>query len=236
MIISRDMMPRVMTYMSRDYQYLLLLDDLVFNSLKLDADYFTDLVRPSKCKSTWLPIMSSLVGWEYDNELSAEQNRFIISVYRQLLRLRGSTRGVELAVATYLKLIGRSDTNFSVTIPTRGNDDIIEGAIYINDENLDLTKVPVLLKLLDIVRPMGVQYIIRKSITETHNTEFTENNKVLLYQHNEDRGDAVIGLNTNKNAEDKLDDDLYWDNDSNEHDVVGQSEVVIDPTEGGTKI
>lgn len=184
MIITRDMNPRVMTYKSRDFQYLLKLLDLMANSIKLDIDYFTNLIDPNKCKSSWLEPLASVVGYKYDHSLTTDQNRFIISNYKSLVRLRGSKGGIELAVATYLKLIGRDDTNFRVTIPTVDNENsgMLAGTIYINDESLDVSKALLLSKLLEIVRPVGVNYVVRKAQTSEIEDTPIIRNSVTTYE------------------------------------------------------
>lgn len=182
MIDTRSMTPRVLSYKSRDFQLISKLLDLVANSSKLDIEYFPNLVNPEKCKSNWLEALASLVGYKYNDDLNAEQNRFIISNYRTLIMSRGSIRGIKLAVAIYLKLIGRSDSKFTVTVPTTDEGGLLSGAIYIDDEQLDVASVPLLVDLLELVRPVGVNYVIRKSITTSHDNELCSDQIVYTYQ------------------------------------------------------
>ena len=200
MIITRDMNPRIMSYKSRDFQLMETWVDLMANSIKLDIDYFPNLINPEKCPAHWLSNLGSLVGYSYDDSLTVEQNRYLIANYKPLLRLRGSIQGVELAVAIYLRLIGREDSNFSVTVPTLSTGDLIEGVIYINDEAMDVSKIPLLSKLLEWVRPVGVSYVMRKSSTRRSQSNVTPENVFTLYQMQYPKDISLKNSSTGYNA------------------------------------
>lgn len=241
MINTRDLNPRVLTKDSRDMQYIFTMLDFVVNSLHLDIKYFINLINPSKCSSSWLKYVGSLVGYKYMDELTPDQNRFIILNYKSLLRLRGSQAGIEMCVSMYLNLIGRTDTNFRVTIPTIDSDDMIVGHIYIDDEDLDLSKIPLLSKMIEWVRPLGVSYTVRKTSGVTYDSKMYLDDVIDIYsmkypvnivvvdgkEENISRNE-VADSSAPYNEDNKKDTISYFDKDKNlinPDNVVGHSVV-----------
>lgn len=182
MIITRDLTPRIVSYKSRDFQLLSTLLDLVVNSVNLDITYFTNLIDPKRVSSNWLEVIGSLVGYEYNHDLTTEQNRFIILNYKSVLRLRGSQEGVSYVVAMYLKLIGRDDTQFRVTVPSNTASGMVPGYIYIDDQFLDMSTIPILVNMLEWVRPIGARYVVRKASTTDYKNYIYGINSVATYQ------------------------------------------------------
>lgn len=157
MIKSRKMLPRVLSYKSRDFQIFTTAIDLVANSMKLDIDYFTNQVSMSKCKSAQVRSLASLVGYKYDEDLSPEQNRVIISNYRALIQLRGSLRGFELAVLVYGKIKGQEMRYSTPTLVDKGK------SVLLSISNFDYQDIPMMKKILEIVRPVGLNVLIYNS-------------------------------------------------------------------------
>lgn len=156
---SRNLIPKPYT-ISRDYQVLLKLFDIIMVAEKSDIDNFVGLLNPDRCPSKYLPLLASLVGYDYDYTLSYEANRIIIKYFPQLLRLRGSERGIVLAVAIaigaqqeYSEITNvRNLVNINTIRDTDNNVDRLDVYIYYPHY---LNKV---YDLIELVRPVGVGF------------------------------------------------------------------------------
>lgn len=161
--------------LSRDYQILLKLLDIITVPEKSDIDNFTGLLNADKCPSKYLPLLATLVGYEYDYNLSYESNRIIIKYYSQLIRLRGSFAGIEMAVAL---AIGAQENYNQIT-----NIKDLMSLNYIKEEGrLDIyiyypNYLEKVVDLIEAVRPvgLGIKIIPAKSLRNSNddNIEFT---------------------------------------------------------------
>lgn len=162
MIRSKDNMPKIFS-ISRDYQAILRVLDIITNVEKNDVDNLVSLVNADKCPSKYLPLLASFVGYDYDYTLSYDANRIIIKYYPLMIRLRGSLDGIILACAVAL--------NSSNVLKS----DSITGALnYINpiyDEEHKILRIFVqkfsfakkLFDLLEVVRPVGLEINVIES-------------------------------------------------------------------------
>ena len=148
MIESRNLIPE--TYnRSRDFQSILKLLDLVANAAKFDIDNLTACLNPERCPSKLLPLLASYYGYEFDYSLSYEANRTILKYYPDLLRLRGSLRGLKLATVIAIIINGNyKRTNVDSMLHISFANDTINIFSYFS-YNFKLYD------LLDLVRPAG---------------------------------------------------------------------------------
>ena len=156
MIETRDMVPYAYSS-SREYQVLLKLLDLVINASKSEVDNFVSLINPDKCPNHMLPLLASYVGYEYDYNESYDANRIIIKHYNNLIRNRGSSIGISLAVALAITATGQFD-------------DINLVSLFRVDYDRNLNKINIYLyfpdyiskvkDLIEVVRPAGTRYEI----------------------------------------------------------------------------
>lgn len=160
MIESKNNVPKQYCR-SRDYKALLKMLDIVTCVAKNDIDNIVSLINPDKCPSKYLPMLASYVGYKYDYNLTYDTNRTIIKYYPQLVKLRGSMAGIELAVALAINL---SDNTYNIQdISDIVNINYVESDgridIYIYFPNY-LNKID---DLIEVVRPIGVRYRIISS-------------------------------------------------------------------------
>jgi len=155
MIESKKLVPNIYAQ-SRDYQTILKLLDMVANNAKIDSDNFTSLTNVDKCPSKLLPLIASYVGYKYDYSLSYDINRTIIKHYRELIKLRGSEKGIRLAVAIAVNAVehtGESPTSI-VDIEYDKTHGIIIIHLYYKEYLMKIRD------LLEVVRPAGIGYKI----------------------------------------------------------------------------
>ena len=159
MLESRDYSPKVYTE-SRDYQAILKLLDLINCNEKSDIDNFISYLNPEYCKSEYLEHLASYIGYKYDNFLSYEDNRLIISHFQNLVNNRGSETGIKLAASLAINLVKLSagDNQLLMDLSTSLVDigfDQDEGVIniYVFSDNYSLK----IFDLIEVVRPAGVR-------------------------------------------------------------------------------
>lgn len=159
MLEARDYSPKVYTD-SRDYQAILKLLDLVNCNEKSDIDNLIAYMNPEYCKSEYLEHLASYIGYKYDNFLSYEDNRLIISHYKNLINNRGSETGIKLAASLAINLVKLSagDNQLLMDLSTSLVDvgfDQDEGVInvYVFSDNYSLK----MFDLIEAVRPAGVR-------------------------------------------------------------------------------
>lgn len=156
---SRNLIPKPYT-ISRDYQVLLKLFDIITVVEKNDIDNFVGLINPDRCPSKYLPLLASLVGYDYDYNLSYESNRIIIKYFPELLRLRGSERGIKMAVAI---AIGAQQEYREIT-----NVQNLVNINYIHTQEGTIDRLDIYIyyphylnkvyDLIELVRPVGVGF------------------------------------------------------------------------------
>lgn len=162
MIESRDNVPFVYT-LSRDYLTFLKLLDLITVSFKSDVDNISSLLNSDKCKSEYLPLLASYVGYEYDYNLSYEQNRMIIKYYPQMMRLKGSKLGITLASAVAINM-GRKIDNISDSVQ------LVNVVYNVENEEMNVylyynNYVDKIYDLVEAVRPIGTRVNIIEATT-----------------------------------------------------------------------
>lgn len=137
-------------YESRDYRVFLKLLSLVVSVAKNNIDSFPSLYSPDDCPEHMLPLLASMVGYEYDSSLLIDDNRTIIKYFPYLIRYRGSEEGIKLATALSLNTSGNGNNVYTL-------DNIVvefdyeTGLIKIYYPQTDLLSK----KLLEVVRPVG---------------------------------------------------------------------------------
>lgn len=120
MIHSRHLIPKELSRNSRDIHVFLRLLDVVANNSKSKSDNFVNILTPEKCPNKLLPLLASYLGYEYDYTETFDHNRTILTSYGDLIRNRGSRKGIELAVSVAISMVNNksiSDTQdlFEIT-------------------------------------------------------------------------------------------------------------------------
>lgn len=80
-----------------DIQMLCALLATICGLIKDMVDSFPSLIDADTCPSQFLPYLSTLVGYPYDNTLSADSQRVSIKNYMQIQTIRGSILSLKLA-------------------------------------------------------------------------------------------------------------------------------------------
>lgn len=70
---------------------------VVLGNQQDSIDGLTTLTDVDNCPSTFLPLLASIIGFPYNNSLTAESQIDLIKNYVQLYRIRGSSLAIKLA-------------------------------------------------------------------------------------------------------------------------------------------
>lgn len=155
---------------SRDYRVLLRQLSIITTIFKYNIDHYPDLYIADECPDHLLPLLASLVGYEYNDTKSVLSNRKIIKSFPYLIRNRGSELGLRLAVTLCINTspdVSRVYSSDSIIIVSRivdekdpSSDRILPGGVitiyYPDVEVIDWS-------LIEVVRPVGMRIQLVKS-------------------------------------------------------------------------
>lgn len=151
---------------SRDIQVFTGLLDIIATCVKDDIDNLYYIYDPMKCPEQFLPLLAKTLNYSYDYTDTVLQNRRIIATFVELEKLKGSQRGLLVAVALSListklsvdnlQLVSQSDIAdigyFDALKDLEINFMYKEGIIQIRYPSI-FTRVK---DLVDYVRPVGM--------------------------------------------------------------------------------
>lgn len=69
-----------------------------FKPLEDKIERFTDLFNPDKCPVEYLPLLSSLLGFEFPYDMPEEVQRRIIKVISKIYRIKGTATAIEYMI------------------------------------------------------------------------------------------------------------------------------------------
>ena len=104
MIQSRFLVPNYLTENSKDIHTFLHLIDLMVNNAKSKTDDFVNILNPDKCPNKLLPLLASYVGYDYDYNETYDGNRIIIRSYKDMIKNKGNTNGIQLATSIAISM------------------------------------------------------------------------------------------------------------------------------------
>ena len=157
MVDIKSLVPEVYRE-SRDFKVFLRLIDYIINPIKYDIDNWLDLYDPMACPVSFLPLLADLLGYTYNNSISAKENRIIMSKFVEMVKNKGSEIGIRLAAALSLNAQLASDPNSKEYQQAVDQMQYLE--VYFDKENAEIViYYPNSLKkirdLLYYVRPVG---------------------------------------------------------------------------------
>ena len=144
--------PEVYVNLSRDFQLLCRLFDVVFNGVKYNIDRAKYLSNPRYCAECYLNLLANKYGFEFSSDIYSDELRVILDSFKQIVMYKGSRKGICEAVNcfSYLK-----KKKFKYDIKLEEDGDI---QIIIHGERFDTS---ILSDILKYVIPTGcnVNYI-----------------------------------------------------------------------------
>ena len=147
--------PDVYVNESRDFQVLLRLLTYILAAGENNAYDLKYLNSPNEINSSLLTLMQGKVGFFTDNYYSDAQIRDVVDSFADVVKYKGSMRGVREAVALFFNALN-VDGKVNITV----NNYVEEGGQYLIDieVNADVLDFKLLYDLLQYVVPFG--YIV----------------------------------------------------------------------------
>lgn len=152
--------PPVYTEESRDFQLFCRLYDCIFAGFKYDADQIPNLMNPFLCRDNMLPLLETKLGFFTNKLMDDTAIRYILSAFPLIIKNKGSLRGVQYAINTFLKIY---DIRTSIMIFNVNNAETLFN-IAVDDHTLvialnqTLKDIKVLEELLSYVLPTGYSF------------------------------------------------------------------------------
>lgn len=99
----QDSVPEIYTKESRDFQLFLRLYDYVNSGVRYSAKSIDNLLDPFKCNSRAVSLLCTRVGFFPKSEYNTYALRHIINVFSEMLKYKGSKKGIEIALNAILR-------------------------------------------------------------------------------------------------------------------------------------
>ena len=166
MIKTRDLVPNVYYDQSRDFQFFGRVYEIVYNYIKTNIDLMQNLPLSKNSDLSMIGLVLSTLGFSRRHEYNSEDLKRICTVFIELIRLKGTRKAVELAIAT---LMSAQNINTSFDVMQHYDE-------YVDEETQEVVKVktnsfdiyiPIELKdielledIFDYILPSGYEYRI----------------------------------------------------------------------------
>ena len=184
----QDMTPEVYTDESRDFQILCRLHDSIWNGVKFDAETIKYIIDSRNIQSGLLPLLQTKLGFLTDKRLNDNEIRYVLRVFPDLLRNKGSLLAIRKLLNMCLKL---NDISGEFTISYSDKPTIING-ISINAHTI-IVGIDTIIKNTEMINeiakyilPAGFSFYIYfyKNYRATDNIYLNDDVKLLYSSSN----------------------------------------------------
>lgn len=157
MILTQKLVPKIYTNLSRDFQYLSKIFDIVFNYVKTNADIIKNNYNYNYLNSNLIDLILSTVGFNLNNTYDNEQLLKLVSIFIDICRNKGSEYSIKQAIALISKIDNNGKVNFTISL--NNNNLNIKNVIFIYT-NIKLSSLSLLEHIFKYIIPIGVSYVI----------------------------------------------------------------------------
>lgn len=157
MIKTQLLTPGVYYKESRDFQFFGRLYDVLYNYLKTNIDLMQPRELYDTTETNFIELQLNTLGFFPKRNYSLQELKFLCSVYSEIIRNKGSIKGIEILIKSVLRSLGETnkfsiDMDDATTIPT----------IRIRIQNyLSSQQNTLIEEVLDYIMPIGVDYYIQ---------------------------------------------------------------------------
>lgn len=180
MINIKNQLPSIYYDASRDFQILGHLYEVVLNYTKTNADMLYRLPNELEADTRSTELLATTLGFKLRRNYDKEQLAALVSIFPQLLKIKGTQQAIDLAGNALVKASGVPGT-FSSEI--ENNVLSIKIPIELSDITLFIDLLPYILPFglrVSIIRtsvilqeaslPMGTSSVMRRALPSTENT------------------------------------------------------------------
>ncbi len=228
MIKIQESVPSIYYNSSRDFQLLGHLFDLVLNSTKTEADLLFNLPLSTNSDDQLLDLMTFTLGLRLNKaKYTSKQLRAICSVAPKMMRLKGSSKAIEL-LCTALMRADSAEGTFSLML----NEAQTELTVYITSY---ATCRDALQEVLPYILPAGMNFKIKEAAGLAYNTttsiQMLDDVKVVSHTFDTQLADVLVEqkLSAKELTSDKLTGaELFVLNESNsEVSILGSVDYAL---------
>lgn len=184
----QNLVPEVYTDESRDFQLFCRLYDSLFNGIKFDTDTIKYIVDTRNIQASMLPLLQTKLGFFTKNQLDDTQVRYILQVFPDLLRNKGSLSAIKKLLNMCLKL---NNISGSYTINYSDQASIINGVsidshtIIVGIDTI-IQSTEILNELARYILPAGFSFYVFffKNLNELQNIYMNDDVKLLYSSSN----------------------------------------------------
>ena len=153
-IRTQRLVPEVYTDESRDFQIFCRLYDSLFNGIKYDTDTIKYIVDTRNIQAGMLPLLQTKLGFFTKKSLDNTQLRYILQVFPELLRNKGSLSAIKKMLNMCLKL---NHISGSYTINYSDSPSVING-VSINSHTI-IVGIDTIIQNTEIINELA-RYIL----------------------------------------------------------------------------
>jgi hypothetical protein len=155
MIKIKDQIPSVYYDASRDFQILGHLYEVLLNYTKTNADMLYLLPNGIEADTRTTELLATTLGFKLRRNYDKEQLAALVSIFPQLLKIKGTQRAVELAGNALVKASG---------VPGVFSSKIENHVLTINIP-IELSDITLFIDLLPYIIPFGIRVSIVRTTT-----------------------------------------------------------------------
>lgn len=221
MLRTKNLIPEIYYNHSRDFQLLGRAFDVAMNYTKMNADLMTSLPLSNNSGESMILLTASSLGFETKHQYNAKDLKNICSVFRDLIKDKGTKSAIERAVRT---LMNSQNIGGSPFVENDNTNHVLNIFVPYGLEDLILLE-----DLFDYILPAGYDYrFIYGAEGSTKIPETTVvNSSITSYVVS----DGLIGRIVKPSVNDKRPDD-----DTNDIDNVGVATTYTSKVVDGTQI
>lgn len=157
MIKTQLLTPEVYYKESRDFQLFGRLYDVLYNYLKTNIDLMQPQEFYDTTETNFIELQLNTLGFFPKRNYSLQELKFLCSVYSEIIRNKGSIKGIEILIKSVLRSIGETN-KFSIDMDNTAAAPTIRIRIqnYLSSQQNALIE-----EVLDYIMPIGVDYYIQ---------------------------------------------------------------------------
>ena len=224
-IRAQNLIPEVYTDESRDFQILCRLYDSIYNGIKYDADSIKYIVDARNIQSGLLPLLQTKLGFLTKKNLNDTEIRYVLRVFPELVRNKGSLNAIRKLLNMCLKL---NNISGAYTISYSDKATVING-ISINSHTI-IVGLDSIIKNTELINeiaryilPAGFSFYIYFYKNYSAVDELYLNEDVKLLYSSSNLNAQIRG--TRNNSDGYIDYDMPLDNDEMSYDLLGGVDI-----------
>jgi hypothetical protein len=155
MINIKNQLPSIYYDASRDFQILGHLYEVVLNYVKTNADMLYRLPNELEADTRSTELLATTLGFKLRRNYDKEQLAALVSIFPQLLKIKGTQQAIDLAGNALVKASG---------VPGTFSSEIVNNVLTIQIP-IELSDITLFIDLLPYILPFGLSVsIIRTSV------------------------------------------------------------------------